>query len=121
MYTKQTIGKLGENLACTYLVNNGYQILERNFSCRQGEIDIVSYDKRNNEIVFVEVKTRTSFEYGFPSEAVNKLKQKHMLNSAKFYLYCKKLEDSFVRFDIIEIVIDTKNIEYKLNHLKEII
>lgn len=118
MYTKQTIGKFGEDIAYSYLLDNNYKILERNFSCSQGEIDIVSYDEKNNEIVFVEVKTRTSFEYGFPSEAVNKLKKKHILNSAKYYLYCKNLEDRFVRFDVVEIVIDTRNVKYKLNHLK---
>ena len=121
MNTKQTIGKVGEDLAYTYLLNNNYKILDRNFSCRQGEIDIVSYDIKNNEVVFVEVKTRTSFEYGFPSEAVNQAKQKHILNTAKYYLHCMNLEDSFVRFDVIEIVIDTRNVKYKLNHLKDVI
>lgn len=121
MYNKQTIGKLGENITYQYLNSNDYQILDRNFSCRQGEIDIIGYDTKSKEIVFVEVKTRTSFEYGFPSEAVNRAKQKHMLDSAKYYLYCNKLEESFARFDVIEVVIDTKNVRYKLNHLKGII
>ncbi|MBR3674461.1 MAG: YraN family protein [Clostridia bacterium] len=121
MYEKQTIGKFGENVTCKYLKNNEYQILDRNFRCNQGEIDIIAYDLNTKEIVFFEVKTRTSFDYGFPSEAVNKIKQKHILNTAKYYLYCKKIENSFVRIDVIEVVIDVNNVKYKLNHLKGVI
>ena len=78
MYDKKAIGKYGEDMACDYLKHNEYYILERNFNCKQGEIDIVAYDNKINEIVFIEVKTITNFNYGFPSEAVNKLKQKHI-------------------------------------------
>lgn len=119
MYEKQTVGKFGENLACGYLEKNDYDILEKNFSCTQGEIDIIAYDTRNNEIVFIEVKTRTNFNYGFPSEAVNRQKQRHILNSAKYYLYCKSLEVAYVRIDVIEIVVNSG--KYKLNHLKGVI
>ena len=117
MYKKQSIGRFGEDTACEYLEKNKYKIIDRNFRCNQGEIDIVGYDIKNNEIVFFEVKTRTSFNYGFPSEAVNKRKRAHIFNCAKYYLYCKKIENKYVRFDVIEIVIDTYNCKYKLNHL----
>ena len=121
MYQKQTIGRFGEKVACEYLEKNDYKILDRNFKCRQGEIDIIGYDEVSNEVVFFEVKARTSFNYGFPSEAVNRMKQNHILNSAKFYLYCKGLQDCYVRIDVIEIVIDLEHIKYKLNHLKSVI
>ena len=121
MYDNQKIGKFGEDAACKYLEKNNYKIVERNFCCRQGEIDIVAFDIKNDELVFVEVKTRTSFNYGFPSEAVNKNKQRHILNSVKYYMYCKGLEDRFIRIDVIEIVIDMKNVRYKLNHLKGVL
>lgn len=121
MIEKKAIGKFGEDVACKYLIKNDYEIIDRNFSCRQGEIDIIAYDLKNKEIVFFEVKTRTSFNYGFPSEAVNNIKQKHILNSVKYYLYCKGLQDCFVRIDVIEIVIDTNRTRYKLNHLKGVI
>ena len=68
-----------------------------------------------------EVKTRTSFNYGFPSEAVNKNKQNHILRCAKYYLYCNKLEDYFVRIDVIEVVVDMEKNRYKLNHLKGVL
>ena len=121
MIEKKTIGKWGEDEACEYLRKENYEIMDRNFNCRQGEIDIIAYDRLNNEIVFFEVKTRTSFNYGFPSEAVNKNKQNHILRCAKYYLYCNKLEDYFVRIDVIEVVVDMEKNRYKLNHLKSVL
>lgn len=115
MYINQEIGKLGEDIATHYLKQNGYTILDRNFECRQGEIDIIAIDKR--EIVFIEVKTRTSNKYGTPSEAVNKIKQKHMLQTIKYYLYIRNLSDEFVRIDVIEVYI--KDNVYKVNHIKK--
>lgn len=119
MYEKQNIGKIGEELTCKYLVSNDYIIIDRNFSCRQGEIDIVAYDINNMEIVFFEVKTRTNFNYGIPSDAVNKLKKKHIIESIKYYLYSKELEKEYVRIDVVEVVINKH--KYKINHLKGVI
>ena len=119
MYEKQAIGKMGEELACKYLISNNYKLLERNFRCRQGEIDVIAFDIKSGEVVFFEVKTRTNFNYGFPSEAVNEIKIKHIINSIKYYLYCKNVENVFVRIDVIEIVINKG--KYKLNHLKGVI
>lgn len=121
MIGKKLLGKWGENVACDYLEKDNYKIIDRNFNCRQGEIDIIAYDRLNNEIVFVEVKTRTSFNYGVPSEAVNQMKQNHILNCVKYYLYYNKLENCFIRIDVIEIVIDKTNKKYKLNHLKAVL
>ena len=115
MYINQEIGKLGEDIAVNYLKQKGYKILDRNFECRQGELDIIALDK--NEIVFIEVKTRTSNRYGYPSEAVNKVKQKHMLQTIKYYLYIRNLNDKFVRIDVIEVHI--RNNVYKVNHIKK--
>lgn len=121
MYKKQYIGRVGEEIAAKYLLKNGYKIKERNFYCNQGEIDIIAFDNKSNEIVFFEIKTRTSFNYGFPAEAVNRIKQKHILNSAKYYLYSKKMEEKYVRIDVLEVVIDEKNSKYKINHLKGVL
>lgn len=115
MYIKQEIGKLGEDIATDSLIEKGYIILDRNFECRQGEIDIIAKDK--DEIVFIEVKTRTSNKYGTPSEAVNKIKQKHMLQSIKYYLCIKGLSERFIRIDVIEVYI-RKN-AFKVNHIKQ--
>lgn len=115
MYINQEIGKLGEDIAVNYLKQKGYKILDRNFECRQGELDIIALDKK--EIVFIEVKTRTSNRYGYPSEAVNKIKQKHMLQTIKYYLYIRNLSDEFVRIDVIEVYI--RDNVYKVNHIKK--
>ena len=119
MFEKQCIGKLGENISCEYLKNNGYNILERNFNCMQGEIDIIAYDIFQKEIVFIEVKTRTNFNYGFPSDSVNKVKLNHMKRSIEYYLYKRKLGDYYIRVDVIEVVLN--NGKYKLNHLKNVL
>ncbi len=71
MYLKHELGILGEQIATNYLKSQNYEILNRNFSCKQGEIDIIAKD--NKEYVFVEVKTRTNSDYGEPVDSVNKI------------------------------------------------
>ena len=115
MYERHETGRIGEDISVKYLEQIGYTIIERNFECNQGEIDIIAKDK--NEIVFIEVKTRTSNKYGAPSEAVNKIKQKHMLQTIKYYLYIRNLSDEFIRVDVIEVYIN--NNVYKVNHIKQ--
>ena len=116
MYT-QKIGKFGEDEAEKYLKQKGYKILERNFSCKRGEIDIIALDK--NEIVFIEIKARASLKYGLPSEAVTKNKLKHIYKTAEYYLYTRKLQNHNTRIDVIEVYI--KNNEVKINHLKQVV
>ena len=101
MYIRHNLGKTGEEIAEIYLIKNGYKILERNFSCRQGEIDIIARDIK--EIVFVEVKTRTNKKYGEPIDSITYYKKKHLIKWIQFYLYLKKLDNAFIRIDIIEI------------------
>ena len=117
MYKRHEIGKLGEDLACRYLQNQGYKILERNFETRQGEIDIIALDK--SEIVFIEVKTRSNISYGKPAEAVNEIKQNHLIKTIEYYIYSRHLENEFIRIDIIEIYL-WKN-KYRVNHIKQVI
>ncbi|OOB79306.1 MAG: YraN family protein [Epulopiscium sp. Nuni2H_MBin003] len=97
---KRQIGSMYEVKAEEYLEKKGYIILENNFRNRTGEIDIIAKD--NEYIVFVEVKFRTNTKYGLPREAVNRVKQKNIINVAKFYIERKKL-DSFFRFDVVEV------------------
>ena len=113
--TKNKItGNRGEIIACRYLEKYNYKVICKNFSCNYGEIDIIFKDK--NEIVFVEVKTRNNVNCGFPAEAVNYYKQKHIFNTAKYFLYINGLLNSFVRFDIIEIYLMSK--KPIINHIK---
>ena len=101
MYERHELGKTGEEIGTQYLINNGYKLIIRNFRCRQGEVDIIAKDK--DEIVFIEVKTRRNTNYGYPIDAVDKRKQKHILNASKYYVYKNKLEKRKIRFDVIEI------------------
>lgn len=115
MYFKQIVGKAGEEKASKYLKEKGYEIIEKNFRCREGEIDIIAKDK-NKELVFVEVKTRRTYEYGEPAEAVNFMKQKHIQRVAKYYILKNKLINNSIRFDIIEIMIGKT---FCVHHIKE--
>lgn len=118
MYFKQVIGKWGENLACQYLETNHYHIVAKNFFCRQGEIDIVAKDIVKNELVFVEVKTRSNLKYGIPSEAVNGFKQKHIKQVVNYYIHQNHLENVPIRVDVIEVFIEKQN--SKIRHIKQI-
>lgn len=116
MLSKKKLGTIGEDISCKYLEKIGYKIIERNFTCRQGEIDIIAKDKE--EFVFIEVKTRRNYLYGQAKEAVNEPKQKHILKSTKYYLYIHKLDNAFIRFDVIEIYYIKNKI--KLKHIKQV-
>ena len=107
-------GRAGEMIALKYLIDNKANILETNYRINSGEIDIIAKDK--NEYVFVEVKTRTSDKFGKPVEAVDNTKQKHIYNTAEYYLYCKKLENAYIRFDIIEVY--KRQDKFYVHHIK---
>ena len=111
-------GNLGEKFACNYLEKNNYEILERNFISYKGEIDIIALE--GNEIVFIEVKTRTQVFCGLPSEAINIPKKRQLYKVAQYYLYANHLLNSKVRFDVIEIYLHGSN-SYHLNHIKDAI
>lgn len=117
MYIRHNLGQIGEDVAEIYLLKNNYKIIERHFNCRQGEIDIIAKDK--NELVFIEVKTRTNQKYGSPIDAITYYKKKHILNSVKYYLYFKKLENVFVRIDVIEVY--QRKDGFLVNHIKDAI
>lgn len=117
IHIKKELGNIGEQIAAEYLENNNYQIIKRNFYCKNGEIDIIAKD--NNEFVFVEVKTRSSINFGKPSEAVDCIKLKHLYKTAQYFLYKSNYSNKFIRFDVIEILI--KNGKFNVNHIKQII
>ncbi len=93
-------GNLGEDAACQYLKENKYRIIERNYKNQFGEIDIIA--KNKEDLVFVEVKTRGSIDFGTPAQAVNYSKKQHIINAARFYI-SKNVTELNIRFDIIEV------------------
>lgn len=116
----KSLGYAGENLAEKYLRGKGYEILDKNFTVRGGEIDIVA--RKNGVLVFVEVKTRTSDFFGEGNESVDSQKKKRILYAVEKYLYTKiKSADPDFRLDIIEIEIDPKTGGLKnINHFEDI-
>nr|WP_093691751.1 YraN family protein [Sporolituus thermophilus] len=107
-------GKMGENVAADYLARNGYKILMRNYRCRLGEIDIVA--ERQGTIIFVEVKTRSSTNFGFPAEAVTQRKQQKIIHAALCYLRSTGRDNISFRFDILEVFVG-KDQKLECNHI----
>ena len=113
-------GNFGENIACNYLKDEKYEIIARNFNCLYGEIDIIA--TKNDEIIFIEVKTRCQTNFGQPIEAVDAYKKYHIYNASKYFLYKYNILDTSIRFDIIEVYLEEHEcFRYSLSHIKNII
>lgn len=113
---RRSFGALGEKIAINYLIKSGFQIQEVNYRIsRIGEIDIIA--RKDNLLSFIEVKTRTSLEYGLPCEAVNWKKQNTIRKLASIYIENKKIRTLEIRFDIIEIIGEIINGEFKINSI----
>ncbi|MDH4100504.1 MAG: YraN family protein [Nitrospirota bacterium] len=98
---RKLLGRTGEDTAERYLKRKGYRILERNFSLKIGEIDLIALD--GDTVVFIEVKTRRGDRYGTPAEAVTGRKQAQIVKTALAYIAKKKLGDIACRFDVVGI------------------
>jgi putative endonuclease len=96
-----SLGKKGEDLAIAQLRVLKYKILERNYKCALGEIDIIAREK--DTLVFVEVKTRTTRDFGGPAAAVNERKQRQLSKVALTYLNQKKITEMPARFDVVAV------------------
>lgn len=95
------LGKRGEEAAEKYLLQHGYQLLEKNYHSQQGEIDIIARD--GNFLVFVEVKSYSFRSYGTPVGAVGKSKKQSLVHAAETYLYKKNIKNTYCRFDVLTI------------------
>ena len=100
-----SLGKYGEDLAADFLKKHGYKILERNFRIRGGEIDIIALEK--NTLVYVEVKTRTSIQFGTAQESVTPYKIKFLERAAKFYRNARKNLPLAERIDVVTVDLST--------------
>ena len=114
MSKSYNLGKNGEAVACKYLSKEGYIILERNFRSKFGEIDIIALEDK--KVVFIEVKTRRSLNYGRPSDSVNYKKKIKLKKTIEYYNCINSVKRLDERFDIIEILY--KNSKYYINHIK---
>ena len=113
---KRGVGNLGEDLAANFLTARGFCIVERNFRCKGGEVDIVARDPQDKSLVFVEVKTRRDLSYGVPQLAVTPFKQRQISKAALTWLARKRLHDSNARFDVIAIVLSDKGL-HTIEHI----
>lgn len=104
MAAHNDLGKRGEDLAAAFLEEKDYKIFERNYRFEKGEIDMIAF--KPYEIVFVEVKTRSSTRWEYPEAAVTPVKQGRLKRAAEAYLYERKLLNLPARFDIIALAFD---------------
>jgi len=111
---KNTLGRIGEQLAAKYLSGLGYKIIERNFRIRGGEIDIIALDGAT--LVYIEVKTRSSHQFGLPEEAVTPWKLKFLERAAKFYRNNrKKLKlPELERIDVLAVDLINQKPQFRL-------
>lgn len=109
---KKELGKEGEELAVRFLKKTGYRILERNYVCKLGEIDIIAKEK--DTLTFIEVKTRTSNLYGPPQLSVTSSKQMQLSKAALYFLKEKRLGEVKARFDVVAIVLGPRGEEIEL-------
>lgn len=116
MNQKQSLGKYGENCAAEYLQDRGYVILERNWRCRLGEIDLVAKDR--GKLVFVEVKTRNGGGYGHPFEAITPAKISRMRKLVAEWCAATKTTSVEVRLDAISVLV--RDGKVAIEHLKHV-
>lgn len=112
------IARIGEDQATLLLQKKGYKILERNFKARYGEIDIVATYK--DTLVFVEVKTRTSHEFGTPLEAITSWKLKAVVKTAQFYQLTHKNLPEGLRIDAVAVLLNLDGEVDSIEHMENI-
>ena len=119
--SKQLLGATGEEIAVDYLVSQGYVVFDRNWRSKSGEIDIIASEKFNSqeELIFIEVKTRSSRDYGDPIEAITATKYLRMYRLALEWLSENSASREAWRLDVISIVISRAQ-EIEIDHLKRV-
>jgi putative endonuclease len=114
MANHNELGKKGEKLATDFLLKNGYEIIIRNYTYQKAEVDIIA--KKENVLVIVEVKTRTSANFGDPQEFLKPKQMQRIIKAVDFFVNDNEINTE-VRFDIIAIVLNKKGMS--LEHLED--
>jgi putative endonuclease len=110
---RKDLGDRGEAAACAYLERKGYRILERNWRCAEGELDIIARD--GETLCFIEVRTKSPGDHGHPLDTITAPKQRQVIRVATRYLQQRGLEESPVRFDALGLVAKGKS--YEITHI----
>lgn len=113
--TRRSLGQWGENLAAIHLESQGLAIIERNWRCRGGEIDLVARD--GETIVFVEVKTRRGRDFGAPEEALTARKAQKLLNLGGIYMAEHDMDDTNWRIDLVAVELDERGRFMRCEHI----
>jgi putative endonuclease len=119
--TNQKIGNIGEKYAEKFLASQNCRIIERNFRCRHGEIELIVFDYPSREIAFVEVKARTNDRFGEPQDSVNWVKKQKILKTALYFLNSSRINYSLSwRVDVIAVKLNKQEKLVEINHFKNI-
>ncbi|MCL5056726.1 MAG: YraN family protein [Actinobacteria bacterium] len=110
-----TLGRAGEEAAANYLKKRGFHLLQRNFSCMLGELDIVAMD--GPCMVFVEVRTKSVSSFGLPQESITRKKKQKLKQVASFYLLAKNIKDKPLRFDVIAVSVGPDGRVANIDHI----
>lgn len=110
------LGKAGEEVALKYLKRKKFKIIKKGFRLYKGEIDVIAYDRKT--LVFIEVKTRRSRNFGLPEESVTTAKQRQIKKIAQGFIAFNNLENVECRFDVISLILK-KNDGYFIRHFKD--
>jgi putative endonuclease len=119
MTGRQETGELGEKLARDYLKKKGYRVVETNFNCRRGEIDIVT--KHKDWMVFVEVRSKSTFGFGTPEESITTGKKRRVKAAVYYYLSQLEKQPKYWRIDVIVMEIDENGKASRLEHIQSAI
>ena len=114
---RKRTGDQGEEIAANFLIARGFRVLERNFRCKGGEVDIIVRDPGDKSLVFIEVKARRSLAYGVPQLAVTPFKQRQISKAALTWLSQNRMHDQNARFDVIAILLHTDGL-HAVDHIK---
>ncbi|MBI5567026.1 MAG: YraN family protein [Chloroflexi bacterium] len=116
---RQTLGKLGEDMAMQRLITQGYAVRERNWRCATGELDLVL--ERNDVLIFVEVRTRRGDRFGTPEESITPRKRARLISAALTYLAEHAAADRAWHIDVVAIEIGPRGEIVRFNHLENAI
>ncbi len=112
--SRQALGARGEEYVAGYIQRQRMAVLERNYRCRLGEIDIIAKD--GDTVAFIEVKTRSGSRFGSPAEAVTEAKKQKLLKAAYDYIASRDVGDVGLRFDVAEVFVQDNG--FSINYIK---
>jgi len=116
-FKRQATGRQGEEIAADYLKSKGYRILKRNYRCRLGEIDLIAVDR--DQLVFVEVRAKSSDRYGLAQESIGNQKKARLRRLAAYYLQAEGQTGRNCRFDAVAVQFDREGKLVEVEHIED--